>query len=377
MTETSSLPRAAALMAELCAIPSPSRQEETVAARVRDILRSLGAEVTEDDAAEALPAGCGNIIARFPATAPGRPIALCAHLDTVPNHGPIDVIVRDGDLTNANDDILGGDNKAAVAAIIEAARRVQEQNLPHPGLELIFTPCEEIGLLGAAHLDVATVNADTVFVFDHTGPLGGIVTQAPSLTKITATFVGRTAHAGIAPENGRSAVLAAARAISRMSLGRIDEGTTANIGTIEGGSATNVIAERCTVTAEARSLDGATLARQVMDMLDALTWAATETEVDLETTVVPEFTGYRIPANDGGLAIARRALTACGLAPHDVTTGGGADTNAFRANGLASINLCNEMVDVHTGSERIAVASVERTVDVALALIAESTENTE
>ncbi len=370
------LPRASALMAELCAIPSPSRDEGRVAQRVRAILAELGAEVSEDDAGEAIPAGCGNIIARFPATAPGRPVALCAHLDTVPNNGPIDVVVRDGFLTNANDDILGGDNKAAVAAVIEAARRVREEGIPHPGLELIFTPCEEIGLRGAAHLDPSRIRAETVFVFDHTGPLGGIVTRAPSLRKVHATFVGRTAHAGIAPETGRSAILAASRAVSRMSLGRIDDGTTANIGTISGGTATNVVAERCTLSAEARSLDETVLARQIMDMLDALTWAATESEVDLETRVVTEFTGYRLPSNDRGLALARRALSACGLTPHDVTTGGGADTNAFRANGLASINICNDMVDVHTGSERIAVASVERTVDVALALIAESLDAT-
>ncbi len=372
MPDMTTLPRVAALMAELCAIPSPSRQEQRVAGAVRDILRDLGASVTEDDAAQAIPAGCGNIVARFPATAPGRPVALCAHLDTVPNHGPIDVVVQDGFLTNAHDDILGGDNKAAVAAIIEAARRVQEEDLPHPGLELIFTPCEEIGLRGAAHLDPSQITAETVFVFDHTGPIGGIVTQAPSLRKIHATFVGRTAHAGIQPEKGRSAIIAASRAIARMSLGRIDDGTTANIGTITGGTATNVIAERCEITAEARSLDDAVLSQQIMDMLDALTWAATETEVDLETRVVTEFTGYRLPANDRGLSLARKALAACGLTPHDVTTGGGADTNAFRANGLASVNLCNDMVDVHTGSERIAVESVERTVDVALALIAES-----
>lgn len=363
-------------MAELCAIPSPSRDEGRIAQVVRDILADLGASVTEDDAGAAIPAGCGNIVARFPATAPGRPIALCAHLDTVPNHGPIDVVVRDGHLTNANDDILGGDDKAAVAAVIEAVRRVLDEGIPHPGIELVFTPCEEIGLRGAAHLDPSTIRAETIFVFDHTGPIGGIVTRAPSLRKVDATFVGRTAHAGIEPEKGRSAITAAARAVSRMSLGRIDEGSTANIGTISGGTATNVVAERCHITAEARSLDDGILSQQVMGILDALTWAATESEVDLETTVVTEFTGYRIPPSDPGLAIARRALTACGFTPHDVTTGGGSDTNAFRANGISSINLCNDMIDVHTGSERIAVTSIERAVDVAVALIRESTAPT-
>ncbi len=373
--ELESLPRASALVARLCAIPSPSRDEGAVAEVVRGIVGDLGAEVTEDDAATVLPAGCGNIVARFPASAPGTPIALCAHLDTVPNSGPIDVVVRDGHLTNANADILGGDNKAAVGAIIEAARRIVEQEIPHAGLELVFTPCEEIGLRGAAHLDPSRLAATMAFVFDHTGPLGGIVTRAPTLQRIVARFVGRTAHAGIRPEMGRSAIDAAARAISRMSLGRIDDTTTANIGTIAGGTATNVVSESCTITAEARSQDEAILAQHVMTMLDALTWAATEGEVDLETRVVTEFTGYRIGASDPALALARRALESCGLTPTTVSTGGGADTNAFVKNGLTSVNLCNEMLDVHTGSERIAITSIERTVDVALALVAAARES--
>lgn len=364
------LPPAAALMVQLCEIASPSRHEREVAAFAIDFLRELGAEIIEDDAAAALPAGCNNIVARFAPTAPGgTPIALCAHLDTVPNSGPIEVVVEDGFLTNRHDDILGGDNKSAVAAVLDAVRQIVRDGHPHAGIEVVLTPCEEIGLQGAAHFDPARLTARMAFVFDHTEALGGIVMAAPSLRRITATFVGRTAHAGIAPEAGRSAVVAAARAIGRMPLGRIDATTTANVGTVAGGTATNVVAERCTVTAEARSLDDVVLARQVMEMLDALTWAATESEVDLETQVVNEFTGYRLSASDPQVRLARTALTACGHAPYEVVTGGGADTNAFLKNGLASVNLCNEMVAVHTGDERIAIASVEATVGVALALV--------
>ena len=364
------LPRVAQLFVRLCEVPSPSRDEGAVAAMVREELASLGASVTEDGAAATIPAGCGNIVARFPATVEGGvPIALCAHLDTVPNSGPIEVTLTGGFLTNRRDDILGGDNKSAVAGVLEAARRIVEQGIPHAGLEVILTPCEEIGLRGAAAFDPATVDAKMAFVFDHTGPIGGIVTAAPSLKKIHATFVGRTAHAGIVPEQGRSAIDAAARAITRMPLGRIDPVTTANVGTITGGTATNVVSERCTITAEARSLDEDTLARQVMAMLDALTWAATEGEVDLETRVVNEFTGYRLTARDPQVRLAQTALEACGYTPEMVHTGGGSDTNAFLLNGLASVNLCNDMIDVHTGNERIAVTSLEQTAELALALV--------
>lgn len=364
------LPRAAQLMVRLCEIASPSRQEQQIAELVRGELRALGADVTEDGAAAAIPAGCGNIVGRFPATAEGGlRIALCAHLDTVPNNGPIEVKLVDGFLTNHRDDILGGDNKSAVAAILEALRRVVDGKRPHAGIDVVLTPCEEIGLQGAARFDPSSIAATMAFVFDHTGPLGGIVCAAPSLRKIHATFVGRMAHAGIVPEQGRSAIEAAARAIARMPLGRIDPVTTANVGTVQGGTATNVVAERCTLLAEARSLDERALAQQVMAMLDAMTWAATEAEVDLESRVVNEFTGYRLTDKDPQVRLARQALEACGLTPQLVETGGGSDTNAFLANGLASVNLCNDMVDVHTADERIAVVSVERTVDVALALV--------
>jgi tripeptide aminopeptidase len=368
--ELAGLPAVAQLMVRLCEIPSPSRDESAVAAYVRGELEAMGAAITEDDAATAIGAGCGNIVAHFAPTAEGgTPIALCAHLDTVPNSGPIEVELADGFLSNRHDDILGGDNKSAVAAILTAVRTVCDEGRPHAGIDVLLTPCEEIGLRGATHFDPSRLNGRMAFVFDHTGPLGGIVSAAPSLKKLTATFVGRTAHAGIVPELGRSAIDAAARAISRMPLGRIDPVTTANIGTISGGTATNVVAERCTITAETRSLNDQVLAQQLMAMLDALTWAATEGEVDLETRVVNEFTGYRLSARDPQVALAMDAIRSCGLEPQLVETGGGSDTNAFLLNGLPSVNLCNDMIDVHTGDERIAVRSLERTVEVALAVI--------
>ena len=364
------LPSVARLFVTLCEIASPSRDEQAIAAYVRAELDALGAAITEDGAAALIPAGCGNIVARFPATAEGgTPIALCAHLDTVPNSGPIEVELVDGHLTNRHRDILGGDNKSAVAAVIEAMRTIVAEGRPHAGVDVILTPCEEIGLRGAAVFDPATTQATMAFVFDHTGPIGGIVNQAPSLRKINATFVGRTAHAGIVPELGRSAIEAATRAISRMPLGRIDPVTTANVGTIEGGTATNVVAERCTLTAEARSLDENALAAQVMAMLDAMTWAATEGEVDLESRVVNEFTGYRLNDKEPQVLLARAALERIGSEVSMVQTGGGSDTNAFLLNGLASVNLCNDMIDVHTADERIAVTSLERTLELALALV--------
>lgn len=364
------LPAVARLMARLCEIPSPSRDEGAVATVVRAELAALGADLHEDDAAARLPAGCGNIVARFAPTAEGGvPIMFGAHLDTVPVTAPIEVALVDGELTNRHPGILGGDNKSAVAVLIEAMRTVVEEERPHAGIELVLTPCEEIGLRGAAAFDPSPLRARFGFVYDHTGPVGDIVTSAPSLHRIEATFVGRAAHAGIVPEEGRSAVLAAARAIGRMPLGRIDPQTTANVGTVSGGTATNVVAERCTVTAEARSRDERTLGVQLTAMLDALTWAATECEVDLETRVEREFTSYRLGDNDPQVRLARQVLEGLGYAPRLVASGGGSDVNAFLLNGFPSVNLCNGMIAPHTPDERIAVESLERMLAVTLGLI--------
>jgi tripeptide aminopeptidase len=368
--ELAGLPPAARLMTRLCEVPSPSRDEAAVAELVRAELRALGAEVSEDGAAAVIGAGCGNIVGRFPATAPGgTPIALLAHLDTVPVTGPIEVELVDGHLRNAHPTILGGDDKAAVAVMIEAMRRVRDEGLHHAGVELVFTPCEEIGLRGAAALDPSALVAGMGFVFDHTGPVGHLVASAPSLHKIQATFIGRAAHAGIAPEAGRSAIEAAARALGRMPLGRIDQETTANVGTIEGGTATNVVAERCEILAETRSRDEQALAVQLTAMLDALTWAASECEVDLETRVDREFTAYRLTEDDPQVRMALEVLISLGHRPQLVASGGGSDVNALIHNGFPAVNLCNGMVDVHTPDERIALASLEAMFDVTMGLV--------
>lgn len=370
MTSPIEWPEVAVLMARLCEIASPSRHEEQVAEALRLELAELGAVVTEDDAASAVGCGAGNILGRFTATVPGTAVAFCAHMDTVPQSGPIEVIEQGGYLTNRHPTILGSDDKGAVAAMLVALRRVIRDGLPHAGIELLFTPCEEIGLLGAAHFDPATLTATEVFVYDHTGEVGGIVTSAPSLSKIDVTFTGTASHAGISPEDGRSAIDAAAAGIQRCPLGRIDEETTANVGTISGGSATNVVAERCELRLEARSRSEARLSAQIDAMVDAMAWAATHHEVDLAVSVRPEFSGYTLKRSAPQVKRAAAALTACGLTPSYEASGGGSDANAFLRNGVAAVNLCNGLMAPHTEHERVAVADLERMVDVTLAIIA-------
>lgn len=368
--EIEALPEVARLTARLCEIPSPSGDEGEIARVVTGMLQELGAEVSEDDAADRTDAGCGNILARFPATAEGGvPILFCAHLDTVPNRGPIEVELVDGHLTNRLPTILGGDDKSAVAGILTAVRTVVEEARPHAGIEVLLTPCEEVGLQGAAAFDVSQLSSAFGFVYDHTGPVGNVVTAAPSLRYIYGDFYGTAAHAGIEPEKGRSAVVAAAKALSRMPHGRIDAETTANVGGVNGGTATNVVAEHCEVRSELRSHNPDTLAQQLTATLDALTWAAAEVGVDLETRVDNVFAGYRLTGEEPHVVMAFEVLSSLGYEPRAISTGGGSDVNALILNGFPSVNLCNGMIAVHTPDERIAVETLEAIVRVTLGLI--------
>ncbi len=366
----SELPEAAQLLIELCEIPSPSRHEGDIAVRVRRELEDIGCTVAEDDAAQAIGAGCGNIVGRLPATAPGTPIVLCAHLDTVPVAGPIEVVVDgSGTVTNRHAAILGGDDKAAIAAMLTAIRGVVHHGVPHAGIEILLTPCEEIGLLGAHHFDTAALAGQVAFVYDHAGPVGGIIVSAPSHKRITARFGGTAAHAGMEPEHGHSAIDAAARAIAAMPLGRIDSETTANVGTIHGGEATNVVAPGCEIVAEARSRNPGALGAQISAMVDALAAAAVGGGCDLECRVETQYVGYTLAHDAVQVRMAERALRAVGITPVHVPGGGGSDANALLRKGFPAVNLCNAMVDVHTASESIAVRDIEAMVEVTRALI--------
>src|SRR5439155_14265466 len=221
------------LFLELAAIPSPPGDERAVADRVSEELRGLGLEVDEDGAGPEIGSTAGNLLARLAPTADGLPIFLCAHLDTVPPDGPIEPVVDDGIVRNAGGTILGADNKAAVAVMIEAARRMLSEGRSHAGLELLFTEKEEVGLRGAYAFDESQLAARVGFVYDQGAPIGEIVLGAPYAVALEITFRGQSAHAGMAPEEGRSAIAAAARAIADFRLGRIDEETSANVGTIQ------------------------------------------------------------------------------------------------------------------------------------------------
>ena len=364
------------LFKELAAIPSPPGDERAVADRVIDYLRSVGLAPAEDDAGSRIGSSMGNILARVEATrgngaepGAGTPIFLCAHLDTVPPSAPIEPRVEDGVVTNARPTILGADNKAAVAVMLEAVRRVVAEERPHAGIELLFTPKEETGLEGAKEFHLESLAAGVGFVYDHAGPIGEVVTEAPYSLSVDATFKGRAAHAGMHPEEGRSAIAAAARAVADLRLGRVDAETTANVGTIVGGTAPNIVPDRCAVAAEARSRDERKLADIVQEMVDSFTFAASIAECEVEIELEEKYRGYRFGPDDPPLRLAFAALAEAGFEPRGIQAGGGADANVFTAAGRPCANLANGMARIHSADEHIAVADLEAMVDVTLNLV--------
>jgi len=352
---------------DLVRIDSPSREERDVALVIARELQELGFAVRFDESASETGANTGNLIADLPG-APGAPtLVLSAHMDCVePCRGVVPVIA-DGVVSSAGETVLGADDKAGIAAILEACRRLIEAETDRPNLRIVFTVCEEIGLSGAKALSAKDVAGDACLVLDADGEPGGIVIAAPTHITFVAEFHGTAAHAGVAPESGVSALAMAARAISVMQLGRLDEQTTANIGTIAGGTATNVVPASVTVTGECRSLDPVRV-EEVRAAMDTVMHEAAHTaggSVDVAWT--REYSGFSFQP-DAPLVI--EAVKACADAGLNATlkkTGGGSDGNVFAAHGVPTLVLSCGMRSVHGTGESIEVASLESLCDLVLA----------
>jgi len=351
-----------------CEIESPSGRERAMADAVSAELRELGLDVEEDDSAADTGSNAGNLLAAIPGPEGARTILLCAHIDTVPLEAPVEVRREDGLLTNRHEAILGADNKAAVATVLGTARRLVRDGSP-VAVELLFTTSEELALRGAKAFERARLRSEFGYVFDHASPVGEIVLASPTYYRLEARFRGRAAHAGIRPEAGRNAIAAAGRAIAAMRIGRLDHETTANVGRIEGGTAANVVAERCALELEARSLDVTKAGEVVSEMVDAAAEAASDSDCDVETSVERLFQGYRLPRTAPAVETAVAALDACRIEPVYISTGGGSDANALVAAGLPVVNLANGTQHNHQPDESVTVEALEQMLDVTLALV--------
>jgi tripeptide aminopeptidase len=352
-----------------CEIESPSGRERAVADALTEELRAFGLEVEEDDSAAVTGSDSGNLLARIPGPEGAPTVLLCAHMDTVPLDGPVEVVSEDGLLTNRHEAILGADNKAAVVTILGAVRRLIRDGAPPAGIELLFTTGEEHALKGAKAADMSRLTADFGYVFDHASPIGEIVIASPTYYSVEARFRGQAAHAGIRPEAGQNAIAAAARAIAAMRIGRLDPETTANVGRIEGGTAANVVAERCYVELEARSIDAERAGEIVTEMVDALTEAASDSECDIETAVERRFQGYRLARTAMPVEVAAAALRELEIEPVYIASGGGSDANAFIAGGLTVVNLANGTERNHQPDESVTLDALETMLEVTVSLV--------
>jgi tripeptide aminopeptidase len=355
----------------LCEIRSPTGEEREVADSVAAELRALGLEVSEDGAAGPAEAGAGNILARLPGLSEGW-VMFCAHLDTVPHQGQIEV-VRDGDgvFCSRGETILGADNKAAVAVLMElVARHVEEP--PPVGIELLLTVAEEQGLRGAKAFDVSALRSGCGFVLDHASAIGEVIVASPTQQRIVADFSGVEAHAGIRPEAGSNAIAAAAAAIARMELGRLDEGTTANVGVIEGGTSGNVVPRHCRVTAEARSLEVSRAAEVAGAISDACAWGATEHGCDVDVRIEELFRGYKVEPSSRSLVLAEAGLRRAGFEPVRTSTGGGSDANALIVAGFDCVLLANGTEANHTIEESVSARNLDAMLEVCEGIVAEA-----
>jgi tripeptide aminopeptidase len=352
-----------------CEIETPSGRERGLAQALTDELQALGIQVEEDDTAPQTGSDSGNLIARVPGPEGMPTVLLCAHMDTVPLDGPVEVVSQDGLLTNRHDAILGADNKAAVATILGAVRRLVRDGSPPAGIELLFTTGEEQALKGAKSADMSRLDADYGYVFDHASPIGEIVIASPTYYSVEARFRGQAAHAGIRPEAGHNAIAAAANAIASMRIGRLDPETTTNVGRINGGTAANVVAERCYVELETRSLDAEKAGKSVTEMVDALTEAASDAECDVETAVERLFQGYRLPRTAAAVEVASAALRDNEIEPVYITTGGGSDANVFIQAGLPVVNLANGTERNHQPDEAVTIEALETMLEVTVSLV--------
>lgn len=358
---------------EMVKIDSPSYKEAKFAAYLKNLLEELGLEIVIDEhAGQVVGSDAGNIVAILKGCLSDiPPILFSAHMDTVSPGEGIKPQVKDGAIFSDGTTVLGGDDKAAIAAMIEVIRHLKEENIVHGDLEFLFTIGEEAGVWGSHYFDYSLIRSQMGFVLDCDGEPGTIVCQAPVHEKIDATIFGKAAHAGMNPEEGISAIQVAARAINNMKLLRIDEETTANLGVISGGLATNIVCDKVKVHGEARSLNEEKLQQQITHMLNCLQNACREMGARLETKVERQYPAFHLAESEAVVQIAKSAAQALGLKAEVVASGGGSDANYFNHRGIKTVNLGIGMSKVHTKEEFIKIEDLVMTARYLVAIIGE------
>lgn len=359
---------------ELVQIDSPSSKEGNVAKVLVKKLEEIGLSVEVDNAGEINGGETGNVIATLKGNREGKKILFSSHMDTVsPGIGIKPIIDEEaGIIKSDGTTVLGSDDKAGIAAILEGLRHIKENNIEHSDITVVFSIWEEGGLFGAKSLDYSKLDVDYGFVLDSGGSPGEIIVKAPGQDRIAVKIKGRPAHAGLQPEAGISAIMVASRAIENMNLLRIDEETTANIGIVKGGEATNIVMPELEIIAEARSLDEGKLDAQTSHMIEAFEKAAKEFGAEIEVETSRMYSPLNIDENDDIVEFTKKAFANLNIDGKTASTGGGSDTNVLNKNGVKAVNLGIGMKKAHTLEEYIAIEDLINSAKTVIEIIKEA-----
>lgn len=357
---------------ELVQVDSETKNEEKIAEVLKKKLTELGVDVYEDNSKEITGHGAGNLICTLEGNKQGvDPIYFTSHMDTVVPGANIKPSIKDGYIVSDGATILGADDKAGLAAIIESIKLLKENNVSHGDIQFIITVGEESGLVGAKAIDKNLIKAKFGYALDSNGDIGDIIVAAPTQAKIYTIIKGKTAHAGVEPEKGISAITLAAKAISKMPLGRIDEETTANIGRFEGGKQTNIVVDHVEILAEARSLKPEKMEKQVAKMKEVFEKTAEQYGGSADVEIQVMYPGFSQGAGDEVVEVARNAAKTIGRHSRLLTSGGGSDANIISGFGIPTVNLAVGYEEIHTTNERIAVENLVKITEFVVAIIKE------
>jgi tripeptide aminopeptidase len=357
---------------ELVQVDSETKNEAEIAKVLKQKFSELGVDVVEDDTTLVTGHGAGNLICTLKGSKEQvDAIYFTSHMDTVVPGKGIKPSIKDGYVVTDGTTILGADDKAGLAVMLEVVRVLKEQSISHGTIQFIITVGEESGLVGAKALDPSLLVAKYGYALDSDGKVGNIIVAAPTQAKVNATIFGKTAHAGVAPEKGVSAITIAAKAISRMPLGRIDEETTANIGRFEGGTQTNIVCDHVEILAEARSLVNEKMEEQVQKMKTAFEEVASEMGGRAEVDVQVMYPGFKFGEGDHVVEVARKAAAKIGRSSELLRSGGGSDANVIAGFGIPTVNLAVGYEEIHTTNERMPIEELNKLAEYVIAIIEE------
>ncbi len=356
----------------LVGIDSETKEEAIICEHLKGVFTELGCDVYEDDASTKTAHSGNNLIITLPATKDNvDPIYFTAHMDTVTPGKGIKTSIKDGYVVTDGTTILGADDKTGLTAMIELVRVLKEKQIPHGQIQFVITVGEESGLVGAKVLDLSKIDAKFGFALDSDGPVGDIIVAAPTQAKVNAKIYGKTAHAGVAPEKGISAIQIAAKAIAKMPLGRIDEETTANIGRFEGGRATNIVCDYVEVLAEARSLIHEKMEKQAETMKQAYIEVAESFGGRAEVDIDIMYPGFKFEEGDEVVEVAKRAAQTIGRPTRILHSGGGSDANVIAGGGIPTVNLAVGYEEIHTTNERMPLEELYKLVEYVVTIVEE------